>query len=381
MKRELDAVSGTLANMIKTQADDNKFTSIDGGTMVTDKVIVMITMTIITFSFGIMPLKLYSKVKSNDHSNTSKIRWRNLISFSSCFGGGVFIAACLLDLLPDVEEKMGQVLAELKNKYNVEYFADFPISQFLMVVGFLLILTIEQGVLHFQELWKMDEERQPLLNTDIQASAESYNTSQSHQHNPPSSHNHDHHQISSHNDHGVASAGVGSHASHAHDGGYHSHIDHDITKHSSLRSFMLLLALSFHSVFEGIAIGLQDTSGQLVTIFTAVMFHKAVMAFSLGLNIAQSDLSTQTIFMSNIMFSIASPIGVGLGIAVADLPSSLPQDLCSGILQGIAGGTFLYITFFEVLPHELNLPQNRLWKVLFIILGFSCICALLFLAS
>ena len=69
----------------------------------------MITMTIITFSFGIMPLKLYSKVKSNDHSNTSKIRWRNLISFSSCFGGGVFMAACLLDLLPDVEEKMGQV--------------------------------------------------------------------------------------------------------------------------------------------------------------------------------------------------------------------------------------------------------------------------------
>jgi len=381
MKKELDVVSGSLANMIKTQADDNKFTNISGGTMVTDKVIVMITMTIITFSFGIMPLKLYSKVKSNDHSNTSKIRWRNLISFSSCFGGGVFIAACLLDLLPDVEEKMGQVLAELKKEHNVEYFADFPISQFLMVVGFLLILAIEQGVLHFQELWKLDEERQPLLNTDIQASAESYYTSQGHRHNP-SSHDHNLHQVAPHNEHSsIASAGVGGHASHAHDGGYHSHIDHDITKHSSLRSFMLLLALSFHSVFEGIAIGLQDTSGQLVTIFTAVMFHKAVMAFSLGLNIAQSDLSTQTIFMSNIMFSIASPIGVGLGMAVADLPSSLPQDLCSGVLQGIAGGTFLYITFFEVLPHELNLPQNRLWKVLFIILGFSCICALLFLAS
>merc|ERR1712098_307673 len=187
-----------------------------------------------------------------------------------------------------------------------------------------------------------DEERQPLLNTDIQASAESYNTSQSHQHNPPSSHNHDHHQISSHNDHGVASAGVGSHASHAHDGGYHSHIDHDITKHSSLRSFMLLLALSFHSVFEGIAIGLQDTSGQLVTIFTAVIFHKAVMAFSLGLNIAQSELSLKSFVISNIIFSLASPIGVGTGIGMEDLPSSLPHDIANGILQGIAGGTFLY---------------------------------------
>ena len=33
--------------------------------------------------------------------------------------------------------------------------------------------------------------------------------------------------------------------------------------------------------------------------------------------------------------------------------------------QGIAGGTFLYITFFEVLPHELNKPARRLWKVTF----------------
>ena len=32
-----------------------------------------------------------------------------MISFASCFAGGVFIAACLLDLLPDVEEKIQQV--------------------------------------------------------------------------------------------------------------------------------------------------------------------------------------------------------------------------------------------------------------------------------
>ena len=74
------------------------------------------------------------------------------------------------------------------------------------------------------------------------------------------------------------------------------------------------------------------------------------MAFSLGLNIAQSDLSAKSFLISNILFSVSSPIGVGIGIAVADLPPSLPQDICNGILQGIAGGTFLYVTFFEVLP-------------------------------
>jgi hypothetical protein len=33
-----------------------------------------------------------------------------------------------------------------------------------------------------------------------------------------------------------------------------------------------------------------------------------------------------------------------------------------------------------VLPHELNVPSKRLWKVLFVILGFAAICGLLFIA-
>lgn len=339
-----------------------------GVSMVTEKVITLLAMTVITFLFGMMPLKLFSQLRHNPDVS-SRIRWRMLISFSSCFAGGVFIAACLLDLLPDVEEKISQVLEEIKDQYNVDL--DYPVAQFIMVFGFFLILTIEQSVLHFQEQWMQEEEREPLLSRSRQASIGSYHSSHSHQHS-----SHHHHQSGSQD----AMTGVSNQAHHSHDGHHnHSHIGHGAFQHSSLRSVMLLLALSFHSVFEGIAIGLQDNSAQLISIFIAVIVHKAVMAFSLGLNIAQSDLSVKSFVISNIMFSIASPIGVGIGIAVADLPSSLPQDICNGFLQGIAGGTFLYITFFEVLPHELNVPNKRLWKVFFVILGYSCICGLLFI--
>merc|ERR1719470_405149 len=326
-----DTVSDTLANTMEAADNENINLAMEtqlGVSMVTEKVITLLAMTVITFLFGMMPLKLFSQLRHNPDVS-SRIRWRMLISFSSCFAGGVFIAACLLDLLPDVEEKISQVLEEIKDQYNVDL--DYPVAQFIMVFGFFLILVIEQSVLHFQEQWMQEEEREPLLSRSRQASIGSYHSSHSHQ-------------------------------------------------HSSHRSVMLLLALSFHSVFEGIAIGLQDNSAQLISIFIAVIVHKAVMAFSLGLNIAQSDLSVKSFVISNIMFSIASPIGVGIGIAVADLPSSLPQDICNGFLQGIAGGTFLYITFFEVLPHELNVPNKRLWKVFFVIIGYSCICGLLFMA-
>jgi len=362
---ETTTANDTLINTVMDAVEDDS--NLVGVSMVTEKVITLLAMTVITFLFGMMPLKLFSQLRHNPDVS-SRIRWRMLISFSSCFAGGVFIAACLLDLLPDVEEKISEVLAEIKDQYNVDL--DYPVAQFIMVFGFFLILTIEQSVLHFQEQWMQDEEREPLLSRSRQASIGSYHSSHSHQHA-----SHHHHQGSE-----PAMTGVSNTAHHAHDGHHnHSHIGHGVFQHSSLRSIMLLLALSFHSVFEGIAIGLQDNSAQLISIFIAVIVHKAVMAFSLGLNIAQSDLSVKSFVISNILFSIASPVGVGIGIAVADLPSSLPQDICNGLLQGIAGGTFLYITFFEVLPHELNVPNKRLWKVFFVILGYSCICGLLFI--
>merc|ERR1740137_482605 len=163
-------------------------------------------MTVITFLFGMMPLKLFSQLRHNPDV-TSRIRWRMLISFSSCFAGGVFIAACLLDLLPDVEEKISEVLAEIKDQYNVDL--DYPVAQFIMVFGFFLILTIEQSVLHFQEQWMQDEEREPLLSRSRQASIGSYHSSHSHQQSSE-----------------PAMTGVSNTAHHSHDGHHnHSHID------------------------------------------------------------------------------------------------------------------------------------------------------------
>ena len=65
--------------------------------------------------------------------------------------------------------------------------------------------------------------------------------------------------------------------------------------------------------FKGLAIGLQDSTSHMMTVFIAVITHKAVMAFSLGLNIAQSELSVKAFVWSNILFSLASPLGVAIG--------------------------------------------------------------------
>jgi len=227
-------------------------------------------------------------------------------------------------------------------KYDTEY----PIAEFLVCCGFFIILTIEQGVLHCQEVWQNKaEDREAQTNGDSPAEANSFDT-------VPRHHDHHHHQ-----DH-------------------HQQQRH----HSSLRSLMLVVALSFHSIFEGIAIGVQDTSAQLLSIFLAVMVHKALMAFSLGLNLAQADLGSSTFLLSTAVFTLASPLGIGVGILMSDFPPSTTGDILSGVLQGIAGGSFLYVTFFEVLPNELNLPGQRLLKVFCVILGYTVLSIILYVA-
>ena len=103
------------------------------------------------------------------------------------------------------------------------------------------------------------------------------------------------------------------------------------------------------------------------------------MAFSLGLTLAQAKLTKKQFVMSVLVFSLASPLGMAIGIFLSDLDRSLGVDFANAILQTIAGGTFLYVTFFEVLPHEFNQPKNRMLKVLFVLLGFSCIAGLIFI--
>jgi zinc transporter 1/2/3 len=149
--------------------------------------------------------------------------------------------------------------------------------------------------------------------------------------------------------------------------------------HPALRSLVLLFALSLHSLFEGLAVGLQDDVSSLLQIFVAVVLHKTVIAFSLGLSLVQTELSLASVIKSNFLFSITSPLGICTAIALEEFGHSMNSSITSGILQALACGTFLYVTFFEILPHELSQSENRLLKLLALLLGFSVVCFVLFI--
>uniref|UniRef100_A0A8C5QFW6 Zinc transporter ZIP1 n=1 Tax=Leptobrachium leishanense TaxID=445787 RepID=A0A8C5QFW6_9ANUR len=247
------------------------------------------------------------------------------MSFISCIAGGVFLAACLLDIVPDF---LSDMKAEMENQ---QIKTNYPLPEFILAIGILLVLIVERVVLECSH--GMTEETTPLI--------QDHNNSHDVEH-----------------------------------GRRHFHVD--FNAHSSFRSFVLILSLSLHSIFEGIAIGLQSAQTEVLQITIAILIHKSIIAVSLSLLLLQSKVQARWFVLSMVMFALMSPIGIGIGIGVMQSQSS-GSTMVQCILEGLAAGTFVYITFLEILPHELNSNKWRLPKVLFILIGFSTMAALRFL--
>ena len=146
--------------------------------------------------------------------------------------------------------------------------------------------------------------------------------------------------------------------------------------HSS-RSLILLVALSFHRIFEGMSIGLQHSTSHVFRLFAAVMCHEAAIGFSLGLQFVKNRWSTRRVVLACFLCSLIMPLGVFIGTAMVELGGeSNSIEIVNGFLQSLATGTFIYVTFFEILQEELCDDDTSLRKVLFVFLGFALMAAL-----
>lgn len=266
----------------------------------------------------------------------------------------------------------------------------FPVSEFVLSVGLFIILIVEQLVLMVQE--RSTEGYSPIHAPESRERLTGHNNhhqeeSRSRSGSTGSGHNEERysHRLSSSDDDDAADAADdGQSASgHSHQHIFHKHTDQ--SSHSYIRSVFLLLALSMHSIFEGLAVGLQGDVKNILQIFAALTIHKSILAFSLGLNFVQSHMTTRSILGSGFLFAVTSPIGIGIGVIVFQFTvNPVMSNLVCGLLEGIACGTFLFVVFFEILPHEFNtkarLP-NRMLKLLFLLVGYATISLLIFLST
>ncbi|CAJ0596301.1 unnamed protein product [Cylicocyclus nassatus] len=250
----------------------------------------------------------------------------HVASFISCIGGGVFLATCLLDLLPEA----------LESYEKAEFQSNFPVAEAAVAGGLLMVLAIEQIVLEMQ--------------------AQGYLTS-GHFH---SHYNDDVRQPLTHS----------------------ASTTHEEDTNPALGVCLLVLALSLHALFEGLSLAVITDASKLLEVFAALILHKCIIGFSLGVRLVESGLKTLWIALCACIFSIQVLIGGLGGMEIMSLLSGGDRTtaaIVSTILQGIACGTFLYITTFEILPHELEKRGSRLVKLLCLFIGVFIVVAFMLL--
>ncbi|XP_052841880.1 LOW QUALITY PROTEIN: zinc transporter ZIP1 [Drosophila gunungcola] len=115
-----------------------------------------------------------------------------------------------------------------------------------------------------------------------------------------------------------------------------------------LRGLGIIVALSLHELFGGMAIGLEMSVSTVWFMTGAIAVHKLVLAFCIGMEIMMAHTRWLLAVVYLLVFSIVTPIGVGIGIAVSESATANQPSTVSGILQGLACGTLIYVVFFEI---------------------------------
>ena len=355
------------------------------------KLVTLLSILFCTLLFALIPFKLVKPVLERGavHGRTSS--WRgSLTELLNCFSGGVFLATTLLHLFPELQEGFDEIYTFYHKTIS------FPMAELTISVGFFFIIIIEHCIICLLKRGTNNSvsERGNMCQHGIGETVIGNNT---YSYGIISNTSSASEVLASGREHISDSLKCSQVPKPIH---CHNHASHtmsqtlgpssasetqplltrpqatdscDIPQIHSVRSFVLLLALSVHTIFEGLALGLLKDASSVWNLFAAVLIHKVVVAFSLGTQFAENVTHRKRSMLFMVIFSFVSPIGIAIGIAISEGDTGgIGTTLASTILQGLATGTFLHVTFFEILAKEIG-SHSTFLKILAVLVGYACI--------
>jgi len=243
-----------------------------------------------------------------------KARW--VMSLLNAFSGGVFLSAGLTHLFPHLVEYQEQVKITP---------AGYPAGFALALTGYLLVFFIERVLFHIH-----GHAIHPNGHDDhcCETSAEEGKKKGQHHHHEHSDHHHHHHEHSE----GPKTC-------------------EDLRK--SKRPYILLAAISVHSILAGLTLGVQKSRQNVLTIFTAIAAHKAPAALSIGSSFVNGKASKMVSITSMIVFSLTTTCGIFIGMGLGSI--SIETVF---VLEALASGTFLYGGTSEIVADEFEMSDR-----------------------
>jgi zinc transporter 1/2/3 len=251
-----------------------------------------------------------------------KARW--VMSLLNAFSGGVFLSAGLTHLFPHLMEYQEQVKITP---------AGYPAGFALALTGYLLVFFVERVLFHIHgHAIHPNGHDDHCCETDSgpEKYAEEGKKKGAEDHHHGHGHSHDHHN-------------------HEHGGKAQSCQE----LRASKRPYILLAAISVHSVLAGLTLGVQKSRQNILTIFTAIAAHKAPAALSIGSSFVNGKASKMVSTTSMIIFSLTTTCGIFIGMGLGSV--SIETVF---VLEALASGTFLYGGTSEIVADEFEMSDK-----------------------
>lgn len=134
----------------------------------------------------------------------------------------------------------------------------------------------------------------------------------------------------------------------------------DLKKTLSPRSaILLLLAMSLHSLFETMALGLASDKSSATMMAASVCLHQPAESIALLVAFLKTSLSRNAVIRWLTLFSAVGPLGVSLGVLI----SKISSPYASAVIVSLTAGTFLYMGATEIVGEEFeDAKGSEKWK-------------------
>ncbi|XP_037963107.2 zinc transporter ZIP1 [Plutella xylostella] len=283
------------------------------------KIVTMLCLFIVSMLCGCLPLMIslrkdwFSRARGDVRS-----AHRGVVALLA-FGGGVLFATTFMHLLPEIADNV-KLLQEAGELPALPVY----LPALIMCCGFFMMYLIEELVHVYIH------SRESRTNTNLTRVLSVKRNSEKGDHELPVTkedsmgHGHSHFPVS---------------------------VDDDSVV-SALRGLLIVLALSVHELFEGLAVGLEASSANVWYMFGAVSAHKYIIAFCIGVELLAARTRAWLSVLYIFTFSFVSALGIGIGVLLVGGAGAADAGLYSVVLQGIACGTLVYVVFFEVWRQE-----------------------------
>ncbi|ULU06825.1 hypothetical protein L5515_014669 [Caenorhabditis briggsae] len=269
------------------------------------------------------------------------------ISFLGCASCGVFIATCFLGLVPHVRH---QEMHLRGNQTIVDSYGWIPSTDQLVIIGFLIILIIEQvihGIGHSIGGGHSHSGHSPLATSDSMKMNKFHDEEEGEDHVPLVAMDDDSDEIV-----------FRQNASPLHRPTSSGHCRSSPGSSMNIRVWFLLLGMSVHSFFEGVALGVQNDTNAFWQILIAVLFHEVLCCVSYGVQLAKHNASRKYAWTSSIFLSATIPAGMVLATMIDGIENDMWQRIGRYWLEGLAAGTFVHVALVELLPMELHSDED-----------------------